>query len=52
MSYQVLALDLDGTTLRDDHTLNPWVIECAAASEKISRDGGDWASSYGGQALL
>ncbi|HCE4763470.1 Cof-type HAD-IIB family hydrolase [Vibrio parahaemolyticus] len=28
MSYQVLALDLDGTTLRDDHTLNPWVIEC------------------------
>lgn len=28
MSYQVLALDLDGTTLRNDHTLNPWVIEC------------------------
>lgn len=25
MTYQFLALDLDGTTLQDDHTLNPWV---------------------------
>ncbi len=27
MSYQLLALDLDGTTLQDDHQLNPAIIE-------------------------
>lgn len=25
MNYQLLALDLDGTALRNDHNLNPWV---------------------------
>ncbi|MFV0574176.1 MAG: Cof-type HAD-IIB family hydrolase [Vibrio sp.] len=27
MTYKLLALDLDGTTLQDDHKLNPWVKE-------------------------